>query len=320
MFETACRPADDDLTSVILTTRLLVFEDSKLDEGTRLMFGYLLDLSLRRSTNVRPGVVTISDTQLSERLGCSRRTIFHRKSCLEKSNHVWLSAQPMPNSWPLTTYHVTAIDPPKAHVEKTTEQGLWGNESRRKRPLGNWLPRGQKTAEKSQVLDIATEASSQLPVSQAASCPGDGKPVAPETGSQLPRRREASCPGDGKPVAHGTGSQLPTGQAASCPHKETKVRDFESTDRALKASKVKALAKSVLKAGNGEAADLVKRCHEILGRDTMVNYGGAWTNRAKSHPELLERVLGEVAAMRREGKVIRHAGACANDLWDRWSK
>jgi hypothetical protein len=87
----------------------------------------------------------------------------------------------------------------------------------------------------------------------------------------------------------------------------------------LKASKVKALAKTVLKAKTGEAEQyLIDLCHEVLGRDTMVTYGGSWRNRARENPDKLGRVLEEVSAMRREGKLIRHAGACANDLWERF--
>lgn len=65
-------------------------------------------------------------------------------------------------------------------------------------------------------------------------------------------------------------------------------------------------------------AALILRCAEVLGPETMATYGGGWRLRAWHDPDLLERVLNQVAEMKREGSIHTHAGAAAFDLWKRW--
>jgi hypothetical protein len=63
------------------------------------------------------------------------------------------------------------------------------------------------------------------------------------------------------------------------------------------------------------AEELERMCFEVLGKCEMAHCGSRWRARAKNEPLKLERVLADVRAQRKEGKVIRNPGAYAEDLW-----
>lgn len=110
-------------------------EDNNLSLGARLMFVRILDLSVRQASNVRPGVVTISQQKLADKFAVSDRTIWNWRSELIRGNYVWMSKQWMPNAWAIDTYHVTPIHPKANTGDKTTVEGLWGNGTRRGEPV-----------------------------------------------------------------------------------------------------------------------------------------------------------------------------------------
>lgn len=127
-------PAEPDLGQTILSARDEVVHDPRLSLGARLMFVIILDRSVRQASNVKPGVVTVSQTKLSEVLGVGRRTIWNWKDELVRRGVIWMSSQPMPNAWPIDTYHITAIHSPRHQGDKTTIEGAWGNGYRQTRP------------------------------------------------------------------------------------------------------------------------------------------------------------------------------------------
>ena len=244
-------PVEDDLTTIILRTRDKVIEETSLHPGARLMFCRILDLAVRSSVNVRPGVVTISQQKLGEMLGVSSRTIFNYKLALMRAGLVWFTSKPMPNCWPIDTYHIEAIDPKRGnHRQLTTEEGMWGNGKRRQAlaepPLGcrepgqlvlkapalrgNVLPGRPRRAKSSKTPAISTASGNTLPLSAEAGFCGEPKRASAGSGSQLPRGAETDFHGEPKPASTGSGNPLRRGAETGFSHKKAKVqgsRDFE---------------------------------------------------------------------------------------------
>jgi len=196
-------PIERDLTSLILDARDEVVEDNELSHGARLMFVRLLDLSVRQASNVRPGVVTISQMKLAEKLGVSLRTIFNWKRELVTRGSIWMTSQPMPNAWPIDTYHITAVHPRQNTGDKTTVEGLWGNGERQRRPEQNGpgfrskrLPveNSFQLSEKSSNFPInAAPRRNRLPLSVATSCEPPPKQVASHRRNRLRATAETDC-------------------------------------------------------------------------------------------------------------------------------
>src|ERR1043165_1284922 len=120
-------PAQDELTFAILDTRRHCLEDRQLLRSEKSFFVHILDLSLNRNCNDRPGVLTISEKRLAGTFGVSVRSIYTWKKKLEATGYIWFSKKFIPNMWPMDVYHVTAIDPPRSQNAKPTREGLWGN-------------------------------------------------------------------------------------------------------------------------------------------------------------------------------------------------
>lgn len=240
-------PVEDDLTFSILRARQEVCEDADLKPGPKLLFVYVLDLSLKRTVNVRPGVVTIAQTKLAEKLGVSQRTIFAWKRALVAKRYVWMTHQPMPNTWPLDSYHISALHPQDAWQEKTTAEGMWGNGERRqalptpgagaRRPgqrslglSGSTLPRRAGEHKTEQNPDFAAQSGSELPPSVEAGCDSESQRIATESRNGLRRRVEADCDGESKRIAtHGRSGLRPTVEA-DCEHIEVEVPGKSQTE------------------------------------------------------------------------------------------
>ena len=65
-------------------------------------------------------------------------------------------------------------------------------------------------------------------------------------------------------------------------------------------------------------AELLAECREIFGEQVMVNWGGAWRNRARQNAGKLGRVLAETRSEAKT-RVIANPSGYANDLWKRWA-
>ena len=230
-------PAEPDLGSLILQARDEVVEDNELSHGARLMFVRILDLSVRQASNVRPGVVTISQMKLGEKLGVSIRTIFNWKLELVRRRVVWMTCQPIPNAWPIDTYHVSAIHPPSNTGDKTSVEGLWGNGSRRTRPenlgggaRGSLLPveagcEGQVFAGEEPLIlsQIASGRRNPLPASPAGFCGSQPQPASGGSRKILRAGAAKDCHGEPQDFAGGSRKILRAGAEADCRHKKAKV-------------------------------------------------------------------------------------------------
>lgn len=222
--------------TLILQARDSVIEDNELSIGARLLFVRILDLSVRQASNVRPGVVTISQMKLAEKFGVAVRTIYNWKRELVRRRIVWMTEQPIPNAWPIDTYHVSAIHAPHNTGDKTTVEGAWGNGTRRRRPenLGflaarNPVPqessfhRQPVAGEKSLILpDSAGGSGSDLPASPENSFRSQQQNFSGGSGNGVPLPAENSFRSQRQPVAGGSGTKLPVGAATSCRHKKAK--------------------------------------------------------------------------------------------------
>lgn len=235
-------PSEPDLGQLILQARDEVVEDNNLSLGSRLMFVRILDLSVRQASNVRPGVVTISQMKLAEKFGVSERTVWAWRSELIRAKYVWLSKQWMPNSWPIDTYHVSLIHPPANSGDKTTVEGLWGNGKRRGEPVrglgarqpgqvqipgtgvrrnGLRLAKSVNVPGKSSVLlENATADRSQLRASTEAGFGSPPKQASAPNRSGLRFPTEADCDGEPKQVAVPNRSPLRPATETGCEHKK----------------------------------------------------------------------------------------------------
>lgn len=233
-------PAEADITTLILGARDEVVNDPNLSLGARLMFTIILDRSVRQSTNIKPGVVTVSQTKLAEVLGVGRRSIWNWKDELVRRGVIWMTSQPMPNAWPIDTYHVTALHAPARRDEKTTVEGAWGNGQRQVRPANasffarrNVVPLAPdfQTPEKSSILpNNAAPRGKVVPPSGEIWCHGPGKSGATGRGTVVPRAVERSFSGPGKSGATASGTVVPRPVESEFPLKKAKVPGFRAIE------------------------------------------------------------------------------------------
>ena len=206
-------PTGPDFTTLILQARDEVIDDPEISHGAARMFVKILDLSVRQGSKgveQPPGVVTVSQTKLHTWFGVSLRTIWNWKLELLEKGVVWMTSQPMPNAWPIDTYHITHLHGRKHSGDKTTAEGLWGNGARQSRPETNGMGARQPgqiqipgTGVRSNPLRVAT--GFQLP---------EKSPILPAIATprrnQLPACPETSCEPPPKPVATGRRNRLRT--------------------------------------------------------------------------------------------------------------
>lgn len=124
-------PAEEDTTLTILKTRRLALSDRELSAGAKVLFCWLLDLSLLKSMSAVMGAVIVSLTKLGEHLGTSRRSIFRWKTELISKKFLWVDKHYVPNFWAMNTYHITALNPPEQPRQLAPGDGVWGNGKRR---------------------------------------------------------------------------------------------------------------------------------------------------------------------------------------------
>lgn len=239
--------SDSDITRLILSARDAVIDNPNISHGAARMFVKILDLSVRmgsKGIDQPPGVVTVSQTKLHMWFKVALRTIWNWKAELVNAGAIWMTSQPMPNAWPIDTYHISLLHPPRHSGDKTTAEGLWGNGARQRRPetigFGARTPGGNpaagptsnqlrvatgfRTPEKSSILpENAGHHRNPLPASVATGCGGEPQPVATGGRNQLRRATETSCYGAPQPVAAGGRNQLPRATATKCEHIEAKV-------------------------------------------------------------------------------------------------
>jgi uncharacterized protein YdaU (DUF1376 family) len=65
---------------------------------------------------------------------------------------------------------------------------------------------------------------------------------------------------------------------------------------------------------------IIDFCHDLFGEAFMKKHGGSWRIRLRENRSKVISVLRQVCADIREGHPIRHRGAYANDLWNRFAK
>jgi hypothetical protein len=65
---------------------------------------------------------------------------------------------------------------------------------------------------------------------------------------------------------------------------------------------------------------IIDFCQDLFGETFMKNHGGSWRIRLRENRSKVISVLRQVCADIREGHPIRHRGAYANDLWNRFAK
>jgi len=240
-------PVEDNWTITILTTRLRVIENRdglNLDIGARLMFVYLLDLSVRRSANDSFGVITISQTKLAEKLGMSARTIWNWKKQLEVAGLIWVTSYPIPNAWPVTTFHITALNTPEYFEQRTTSEGFWGNGFRQQRPAnpglgarepgqmtlpGNGLLARRKNPKNQILPENASGSGNPLPARLATHCEPPPQPVAAGSGNPLRATAATHCEPPPQPVASHRRNPLRAGAATGCEHKKATDTRFQGS-------------------------------------------------------------------------------------------
>lgn len=342
-------PAEPDLTTLILGARDEVINDPSISHGAARMFVKILDLSVRQASNVRPGVVTISQTKLAETFGVSQRTVWNWKWELLQRRVIWMTSQPMPNAWPIDTYHVTAIHAPQNSGDKTSVEGLWGNGARQRRPehqgMGAREP-GQtripgtgvrsnrfpvetnfQDAEKSPILPaIATPPRNELPPCPETDFGGEPKQIATEARNELRATPETDCDGGPKILAGHARNPLRRGAEASCEHKKAKGEGLSPSEgkNPLNVHQgVSAFEKLKRKGGEktflNEVTAVMARWSPKKAEKELANYGGWWRNRFRENADRAWRIIAEVGAMITEGRITKDPGKTAMDLWGRFA-
>jgi hypothetical protein len=136
-------PARDESTLTILRAREDALRDRALTFGARYFFAVLLDLSLNPATMYAgtKGKVCISNMQLREFTGASKRVIFDWTKQLEHQRHIWMDKLRRPNTEPMNMFNVTRLVPERFRGPDLPGEGIWGNGSRRS---GSGMPKGAR--------------------------------------------------------------------------------------------------------------------------------------------------------------------------------
>ncbi len=220
------KPAVDPSTRAILEAREAVLKDRTLTRSMKAFYCWVLDKSLDPEFfHPHPrGIVTLSDTASAEPFGVSERTIYTWKFRIEDAGYWWLSRQFRKNMWPITTYHLACLHPPKRG--RTDRDGTYGR-SGAGRPMpqnpglgarkpgqpGLPLP-GSRQAhpnhKTSESLAISGEIGDSLRPTPEADFGSEPKPTSGESRSPFRLRAEASFGREPKFNAGHSRTGLPT--------------------------------------------------------------------------------------------------------------
>lgn len=201
-------PVQEDLTQIILQVRREALRDKELSTGAKLLFVWLLDLSLLWTVSRARGVVIISMTKLAEHLSCCRKSIANWKRELVTKRLIWVHKHFNPNFWALNEYHITVIDPPGAPSQRFTQDGIWGNGTRRPE-----APEGARskiyTADSGDSDPQFSEQKEENSLVAGTSVPAPGVNFTPERGKILPAPGVKKCTPHGQPGSRPTGNGVP---------------------------------------------------------------------------------------------------------------
>lgn len=336
---------DDPLTLTIIHTREAVCQDARLEHGAARLFCLLLDFSLNPSMNLnRRGTVIISQTQLSERLNMSKRSVRDYIARLVSCGYLWVSKLPRPNMWPMARYHISALDAPKSAAMEVAQDGLWGNHARRferpsRPPLAASLaPQGGPLVD-----------SHGNPVSSflLSNCAGSGEfstlpeaSLAPSQRQPAARAAASLAPGQRQPAARPAASLAPSQRqpaaltaAADCHLKRDSERGKDVEDGAgedcLSVQRVSTRKSASVGRKTGSSRteenvfllDVKEVCEKFSkgsSKSELTNSGAWWRLAFRSDRSLMERVLGETSNAVKEGRIKISPGQFAVDLWKRW--
>jgi hypothetical protein len=320
--------AEDSRTGVIIQTRQNALEDSDLPFGARVMFAWLLDLSLSWYTHRADGVVVVSATKISERLKCSTRVVYNWTKKLVLKRYVWLSEQRMPNMWPVNTYHITALDAPDQARQMPTKDGLWGNGVRRERPQAGEGARAYPCTkqhasppnETPVLLENATASRTNMHASAAQNSTPEPHKTTP--GSRTKQHVGAAFNAAGS----GTKEHLAPAQTDSGPpnktavNRESKDGSSETLRPLLNVQRCNALKKG------GENGFLLRVIDTLViwnpkwAKREMSQSGAWWRSIYRKDADKAERVRSEIGRMIKEKvQFTDNPGAAAVDLWKRFA-
>jgi len=332
-------PAVDPISFTVISTREKACQDANLSHGAVRLFVFLLDLAMSPYCNVTRGVVVVSVTQIRERVHCARRSVFSWVRQLVVGNYLWVDKQFMPNFWALNRYHVTALDSQDQPSQLPTRDGMWGNGVRR--PAA---PSGSGARGGGAIFATGNPADNSQPVQTEL----DRRTEGHRTGASIATERRNDCDGGSQKRTPGSRKKgnagvatIATGKATDCTapsQKGSHIKLLESGIESEKDTLSSLTGKEApgtarrgpvrqLSSFSGSPAskaiiegekDWLKRLGMIVGPKEMANWGGRWRNRFRDNHGKAERVLAELARMHRQKEITRNAGACANDLWERF--
>jgi hypothetical protein len=159
-----------------------------------------------------------------------------------------------------------------------------------------------------------------LPCAAETDCRAARKIIAAENGKDLPPTAANGFRSERKPDAGIKESPDECGvveASLSCSTAEKRrrrgpVRAFVDEDKQRNGS-------TALKANLDAEKAFLEALGMITGPKEMANWGGRWRNRYREDSDKAMRVLAELKSMHKEGRIVRNAGACADDLWRRFA-
>jgi hypothetical protein len=239
-------PPEEDVSQQIINARKTVLRDQTLSDGAKVLFCFLIDLAVSRTTMYAFGAVLISTTKLCENLNRCHRAIWKWKRQLVSKRYLWITKQPMPNFWPVDVFHITALVQPGDLQQLATRDGLWGNGARRTLPTNVGLgARGPvRRTECHRTLTASNPSISSIVPENATE---SGTELHQTTAQNMADRR-TKCGGEPQPIRRGavksaagsrTKGHLPAARNVSgAPHKQSLL---------IKPKKVDVLSESEIK-------------------------------------------------------------------------
>lgn len=316
-------------TDAILQSRFEALTHPELTVGAKVLFCFILDLSLDRDASNDVGVVTISRRKLAWYLACSEKSVGNWKKALAAARFIWISLKFRPNTWPMDRFHISALDHPDRPRQLLDQDGLWGNGKLRSVPdrsitargTNGKFCRGPEPASLPDSPDFTVDHGKNLPASTVNSAVDHGKIYRGQRHDlPLPTVKNAVSPRHDLPLATAKNDREPRQKTAL-------LRETEQGAVSTVGSRSsKRLGNRAGAAGDNRAnrpkgwqrrdtQEFLSKCREVLGEKEVQKNSGLWVENLHADPAYAWKTIHDTASAKTEGRIKTTPARYATNVW-----
>jgi hypothetical protein len=353
------RHDDPLLAKIVPQARREVCLDTRITEAARMFYCFLTDASLTFGFYVRRGVVRFANSYLAIKFRVSEKTIQNWKHALISTGRIWITEHRMKNSFPLTTYNITAIlgqqnlpmaidsaDGSLAEDDAYTFNNRRPARSLQRDPAtGKWLGRGGTPMERPRPPQVEKPLEfpvnpapneKNLPSPTAIDCRPQRQNIAVHNGNGLPSATATDCRAERQKDAVVNGKILPLSTANGCRCERQSIAEKgKAGDVSVSTPEVsfkRSTGVNALKAAGGakritaenllllDVGAMMERWRKGSSKAELEHSGAWWRLSHRANADLIQRVLADTNCAVKEGRIKTTPGAYAVDLWKRWQK